>query len=75
MQENQQPQSPVLTIQLNVDQINVILSQLGKLPYETIFPLMASIRGQASQQLEQLNQTQAAAAQQAEVTATETPAE
>lgn len=73
MQENQQPQSPVLTIQLNVDQINVILSQLGKLPYETIFPLMTSIRGQAGQQLEQI--AQAAAAQQAEETATETPAE
>ena len=53
-------QQPVfLNIQLNVDQINVILATLGKLPYETIAPLMGSIQAQATQQLQQL-QAQAA---------------
>lgn len=75
MQENQQPQSPVLSIQLNVDQINVILSQLGKLPYETIFPLMSSIRGQASQQIEQLQAAAQAAAEAQQEESTDTPAE
>ena len=49
MNETNQP--TLLNIQLNVDQINVILSTLGKLPYETIAPLMNSIQYQANQQL------------------------
>lgn len=48
-------QQPIfLDIKLNVDQINVILATLGKLPYETIAPLMSSIQSQANMQLEAL---------------------
>lgn len=49
-----QQQPVVLSIQLNLDQINVILATLGKLPYETIAPLMSSIQAQATQQLQQM---------------------
>ena len=56
----------LLTIQLTVDQINVILSTVGNLPYATVAPLMNSIQLQANQQLQQLAEAQAAA--QAEIT-------
>jgi hypothetical protein len=52
----------LLTIQLTVDQINVILSTVGNLPYATVAPLMNSIQLQANQQLQQLAEAQAAAA-------------
>jgi hypothetical protein len=69
MNENQ----PILfTLQLNVDQINVILSQVGKLPYETISGLMDTIRGQVSTQIQQI-QEQQAAAQAADSPLAETP--
>jgi CII-binding regulator of phage lambda lysogenization HflD len=64
--ENQQP--ILLNIQLNLDQINVILATMGKLPYETIAPLMDTIQVQATQQLQQLqqNQTEQSASSMAE---------
>lgn len=60
--ENQQP---IFNIQLNLDQVNVILSTMGKLPYESIAPLMNSIQNQAAGQMQQF-QAAMAAAQQAE---------
>jgi len=64
--ENQQP--ILLNIQLNLDQINVILATMGKLPYETIAPLMDTIQVQATQQLQKLqqNQTEQSASSMAE---------
>lgn len=60
MNENQ----PILlNIQLNIDQINVILSTMGKLPYETIAPLMNSIQSQANAQLQEMQAAQQAAQQ------------
>ena len=60
MNENQN--QPVLfTLQLNVDQINVILSQVGKLPYETISGLMDTMRNQVALQIQQIQEQQAAA--------------
>ena len=71
MDENQN--QPVLfTLQLNVDQINVVLSQVGKLPYETISGLMDTIRGQVGTQIQQI-QEQQAAAQAADAPLAETP--
>ena len=58
-----QNQPILFTVQLNIDQINVVLSQVGKLPYETIAPLMDTIRGQVNYQIQQLQQQ--AAEQQA----------
>jgi hypothetical protein len=46
-------QELVFNIQLNLDQVNVILSTMGKLPYESIAPLMNSIQMQASSQMQQ----------------------
>jgi hypothetical protein len=46
-------QELVFNIQLNLDQVNVILATMGKLPYESIAPLMNSIQMQASSQMQQ----------------------
>lgn len=56
MNETQTP--IVLDIKLNVDQINVILATMGKLPYESIAPLMNSIQAQANAQLQQIQEAQ-----------------
>lgn len=63
MEETKQP--IVLNIRLNLDQINVILATLGKLPYESIAPLMNSIQSQAVSQYEQIQQSAAQANGQA----------
>lgn len=62
MNENQ---PIVFDIKLNIDQINVILATMGKLPYETIAPLMASIQAQANAQLQEM---QLAAQKQSQTT-------
>jgi hypothetical protein len=46
-------QALIFNIQLNLDQVNVILATMGKLPYESIAPLMNSIQMQASSQMQQ----------------------
>jgi hypothetical protein len=43
----------VFNIKLTLDQVNVILSTMGKLPYETISPLMYSIQAQANTQMQE----------------------
>lgn len=53
-------QQPIFNITLNLDQVNVILSTMGKLPYESIAPLMNSIQNQASRQMEEFQAQQAA---------------
>jgi len=63
MNETNKP--PRLSIQLTVDQINVVLATMGKLPYETIAPLMNSIQYQASQQLAELQAAAPAAPEDA----------
>lgn len=60
--ENERHQPIVLNIQLNLDQINVILATMGKLPYETIAPLMNSIQSQATERLQEMQATQQAQA-------------
>jgi GTP-sensing pleiotropic transcriptional regulator CodY len=55
----------MFNIQLNVDQINVILATMGKLPYESISPLMNSIQMQANLQMQEYQaQAEAQQAQQ-----------
>ena len=41
-----------IVLQLNVQQVNTILSFLGKAPYETVHELVASIHKQGSEQVE-----------------------
>ena len=52
--EEQIQASPIVTLQLNVEQINAVLHALGKLPTETgVWHLMREINEQASTQLMQ----------------------
>jgi uncharacterized protein YneF (UPF0154 family) len=52
--EEQAQTSPILTLQLNVEQINAVLNALGKLPTETgVWHLMRAINEQATSQLVQ----------------------
>jgi hypothetical protein len=62
MEEQQTQQtSPVLTLQLNVEQINAVLGALGKMPTETgVWPLMRVINDQASAQLQEMQSQQSA---------------
>lgn len=47
-----------LTLKFNLEQVNIILACLGKQPYETVAPLIDSIRGQAQPQLQAAEQAQ-----------------
>ena len=52
--EEQAQTSPILTLQLKVEQINAVLNALGKLPTETgVWHLMRVINEQATPQLAQ----------------------
>jgi len=41
-----------LKLNFSLDQVNVILAALGKIPYEAAAPVVDSIRGQAQPQLQ-----------------------
>jgi hypothetical protein len=41
-----------LTLKFSLEQVNIILAALGKQPFETVAPLIDSIRGQAQPQLQ-----------------------
>ena len=41
-----------LKLNLSLEQINIILAGLGKIPYEAAAPVVDSIRGQAQPQLQ-----------------------
>lgn len=41
-----------LHLKLSLDQVNIILAALGKQPFETVAPLIDSIRQQAQPQLQ-----------------------
>jgi hypothetical protein len=47
-----------LTLKFNLEQVNIILASLGKQSYETVAPLIDSIRGQAQPQLQAAEQVQ-----------------
>lgn len=40
-----------LTLQLTIEETNVVLEALGQLPFKTVFGLISKIQSQASQQL------------------------
>lgn len=63
MEEQTQQPSPVLTLQLNVEQINAVLGALGKLPTDTgVWPLMRVISEQATVQFQALQSQDSAPA-------------
>lgn len=49
---------PIVTLQLNLDQISAILNTVSKLPYEVVAPLVESIKMQTSTQLQQMQDAQ-----------------
>ena len=44
-----------INLSFTLDEVNAILGNLGKLPYESVFPLIESIRNQALPQLQEIN--------------------
>jgi hypothetical protein len=50
------PQSPNITWELPIEQANVVLSILGKQPFETVADLIMELRNQAGRQLQALQQ-------------------
>lgn len=47
---NQQP--PVVTVEVNVNEVNVILGALAELPHRVADPLIRKVFGQAQEQLQ-----------------------
>ncbi len=58
---------------LTLDEINLILTALGKQPYETVSALVASIQSQGNAQIEAQNQQAAKDAQAPAVVEPEAP--
>jgi len=50
-----------LTITLTLEELNVVMSGLGQLPYAQVSPLVDKIRGQAIPQVQAQQQAQAPA--------------
>jgi len=42
--------------ELDINEVNVIMAALGRMPYETVFALVDKIRAQAAPQLEQVKE-------------------
>lgn len=49
----EQVQQPTIKLELTVDEVNAILSSLGKHPFENIFQLINKIQAQAIPQVPQ----------------------
>lgn len=65
MQGTPLPQSPSpqgerarVNLNLSIDELNVVIMGLIKLPYETSAPVVDVVRGQATQQIQQAQQGQ-----------------
>lgn len=55
-------QNQPITLELNVDAVNVILAALSKAPYEAVADLIANVRQQAMGQLQAAQQAEPEAA-------------
>lgn len=53
-----------IQLKLNLEQVNVILAAIGKLPFETVAPIVESIHQQAQPQLQAAEQAQNEEAQE-----------
>lgn len=51
-QEQKLNQEQALKLSLSIEDINIMLSSLGKLPYETVFKTVEKVRNQVVQQIE-----------------------
>jgi hypothetical protein len=57
-QPNGQEQPTINLTNLSIDEVNVIIMGLVKLPYETSAPVVEKVRAQASAQIQQLQSAQ-----------------
>ena len=48
----------MINLEFTLEQVNTILSGLGKLPYEAVFELVDKIRTQAQQQIDEKQKNQ-----------------
>jgi hypothetical protein len=42
-----------MTFEFTIEELNVIMASLGRMPYESVFQLVEKIRAQAASQLQQ----------------------
>jgi hypothetical protein len=56
----------IIKLELTLNEVNGILSNLGKLPYEQVFPLIEKIRAQGLPQAEEIAKLDAAFKEQQE---------
>jgi hypothetical protein len=42
-----------MNFEFNINEVNIIMSALGRMPYESVFDLVEKIRAQAAPQLQQ----------------------
>jgi hypothetical protein len=54
----------IIKLELTINEVNGVLGNLGKLPYEQVFPLIEKIRAQGLPQVEQLAKLDAALKEQ-----------
>lgn len=54
----QQGQQARIALDLSIDELNVVIMGLIKLPFETSAPVIDIVRGQANKQIQQLQQNQ-----------------
>jgi len=47
-----------MKLDLTLNELNIILNSLGRMPYESVFELIAKIQIQGQQQLDEKNKTQ-----------------
>jgi hypothetical protein len=55
--QNQQPQQQKINLEFTIDEINVIMMGLVKLPYETSAQLVDTVRIQASTQIQEMQKS------------------
>jgi len=55
--QNQQPQQQKINLEFTIDEINVIMMGLVKLPYETSAQLVDTVRIQASAQIQEMQKS------------------
>ena len=55
-QQTQQTQQLMLTFNLHLDEVNVILQALGRLPFDQVAGMIAKVRSQAEPQVQALQQ-------------------
>lgn len=52
LEENQQAQSPTVTLTVDVNELNVIMGGLQELPHRVVDPLLKKLFQQAQEQLQ-----------------------